>query len=282
MMVAFDDLIDLRRDLARNPNGGPRQSVALASKQAAVFHYYGPPVPASETDEVAYFKGIANFHAFVRDWGSGARGDGIMYWLGIGRSGKRYLLREPQSVLWHCGTGLNATAFAVHCMLGGDQRATPAMLASLNRTGRELTAVYKVPRARFFGHVELGTTASCPGTIMHDWLLPYRAGEEPEEPDMADGRWFPPEETGAPVGYWLGGGFYQYWQTRGGLTEFGYPRTNEYDVPDPTAVTGLRTIQVFDKMALGFHPELEEPYRVQPINLGMMALESGLIPSPGG
>jgi hypothetical protein len=203
-----------------------------------------------------------------------------MYWLGIGRSGTRYLLRNPGAVLWHCGTSLNTTGFSVHCMLGGQQRATPEMLDALNRTGAELTSLYGVRREHMYGHVELGTTGSCPGTIMHDWLLPYRAGAEPEVPDMADGRYFPPEETGASQGYWVGGGFYVYWVNRGGLLEFGYPRSNEYDIADAAAPGGKRTIQVFDKMVLGFHPELNEPYTVQPLNLGSMALEAGLIPPP--
>jgi hypothetical protein len=75
-----------------------------------------------------------------------------------------------------------------------------------------------------------------------------------------DGRFF---ETGFLV--W--GRFYEFFDSRGGLPVFGYPRSRLYLDED----LGL-WVQYFDNVRLEWHPELEEPYRVQ---LGLLGVQLG-------
>ena len=122
------DLIDIRGELQRNADGGPGQRVSLAAKRGVVVHYAGPradlarPVLEVLQSEAAYHCGK------VWGWGpAGGRctGMGLMYHLSIGPEGGKFLCRDIEAVLWHCGTWpKNAAALAVHVLIGGEQHVT--------------------------------------------------------------------------------------------------------------------------------------------------------------
>jgi len=81
------------------------------------------------------------------------------------------------------------------------------------------------------------------------------------------------------TGFFVGGGFYQFWITHGGLAIFGYPLSNEFQQADPTAPQGSRTIQVFERAVMEYWPE--DVY--QPIKLrlvGQDVLDAGIIEVP--
>jgi hypothetical protein len=266
----FDGAVDLRWSLQRNPQGGPNWRVPLAEKTGIVVHYNGGPVPGSVGDE-EWLRRVAGWHV-SRNWGDPStsaapiHGDGIMYHLGIGRDGTLYRLRDLESVLWHCGSWPeNRTHLSVFAVLGGDQRATPRQLATLQAVADEwIASSSNRHRADVIGHQEVDWTA-CPGTLQEDFVLRYR-----EVIDVTvDGKWFP--ETGC----YVGGAFWQYWVSKGGLMIFGYPLTDERDEPDPE--TGrLMTVQYFERAVFEWHPWNSPGYQVLLRRLGAEALEGSL------
>jgi hypothetical protein len=66
-----------------------------------------------------------------------------------------------------------------------------------------------------------------------------------------------------------GGAFLAYWQGHGGLSQFGYPISEEYDAVSPTDGKVYRT-QYFERARFEWHPELPDPYRV---SLGLLGVE---------
>lgn len=70
------------------------------------------------------------------------------------------------------------------------------------------------------------------------------------------------------TGHKLQGGFRQYWEAHGGLNQFGYPITEEYQ---ETAADGKSyTTQWFERARFEFHPENRPPYDVL---LGLLGRE---------
>jgi hypothetical protein len=75
------------------------------------------------------------------------------------------------------------------------------------------------------------------------------------DPHRADITYF------ALVGHTLWGGFRDYWQAHGGLGQFGYPITEEFDEVSPT--DGRRyTVQYFERARFEWHPKNNPPYDV--------------------
>jgi hypothetical protein len=260
-------LVDIRPQLATagRAGHGPRERRPLAHKRGLVLHYSGPPV-ATRANTLAVLQAEARYHV-GKDWSSAGQpavyGDGLMYHVAIGNDGTRYLCRDLEAVLWHCGAWpQNALALAVHLPIGGEQRATTAQLTALTTLIEEWRAISGTPREEVWGHCELQAT-SCPGTLMSDFIYPYRAGRLPRPEDgetpMSTGQWFP--ETG----HYVGGAFWQFWQARGGLSIFGYPLSNEL------REAGL-TVQYFERAVFEWHPTNPDPYKVLLRRLGAEAL----------
>jgi hypothetical protein len=263
----FQNAIDLRSSLERNPNGGPNWRVPLSEKTGMVVHYNGGPVP-SDVDDDEWLKWVSGWHV-QRDWRSNPTstelpiyGDGIMYHLGVGRDGNIYRLRDLDEVLWHCGSWPeNRTHISVFVVLGGNQRATSPQMTSLHAVADEwIRSGTNRTRDMVIGHQEVDWTA-CPGTLQEDFVLRYR-----EVIDMTvDGKWFPETEC------YVGGAFWQYWVNNGGLMIFGFPLTNERDEPDP--LTGhMMTVQYFERAVFEWHPENRPGYQVLLRRLGAAAL----------
>lgn len=254
-------LVDIRSNLVTRRQGdgpgGPFEVVPLARKRGVVVHYSGPPV-ARRTDTLAVLQSEASYHVgknWARAGDDVVYGDGLMYHVAIGDDGTKYLCRDLDAVLWHCGvTSWNRAALSVHVPIGGDQRATPAQLMSLTEVVDDWRALTGTSRSEVRGHQELSPT-SCPGTLMADFVYPYREGAS-----MATGQWF--NETG----FFVGGAFWEFWSMRGGLPIFGYPISNEL------RENGC-TVQYFERAIFEWHPENPEPYKVLLRRLGAEALE---------
>lgn len=248
--LGLTGLTDRRADLPRNARGGPNTQRPVASKLGIVLHYNGPAVPAT-MDDWALIRADAAYH-IAKDWSLGElgvqQGDGLMYHLAIARDGRAWLTRSFNDCLWHCGTIKNYSALAWMLVMGGNQRATVAQLDTLARLTNEAVAAGLTMPSTVRGHMEESAT-SCPGTLMKDFVIPYRAGAYPDGGAVADGQYF--HETG----YYVGGGFYRFWVDNGGLRIFGYPVSDEFATPDEWAPTGLRTIQVFERSVMEYWPE---------------------------
>ncbi|MGN6697559.1 MAG: hypothetical protein ACTHMR_05335 [Thermomicrobiales bacterium] len=81
----------------------------------------------------------------------------------------------------------------------------------------------------------------------------YQAAVAPAQP-LAGQAYF--QETG----HNLGGGFLDYWQTNGGLAQFGFPLTEEFEAPLGGS-TNYR-VQYFERARFEYHPENQPPYDV--------------------
>jgi hypothetical protein len=198
-----------------------------------------------------------------------------MYHMAVARDGTAWITRDFEASLYHCATAKNRSALAVFVVMGGMQRATAAQIATCARLAGDGIRAHGWDRADITGHMEESAT-SCPGTLMGDFILPFRAGiVRPGEPgdNMAEGQWF--DETK----HFVGGGFYAYWLTNGGLRIFGFPKSEEFDLADASAPGGKRTVQVFERAVFEFWPE--DPQ--QPIKLRLLgneAVAAGLIAVP--
>lgn len=257
------NLQDIRGMLATRADGGPNARVSLASKHGMIVHYSGPPVDLA-LPVLQVLQGEAVYHTSkVWGWsysGKPLYGDGLMYHLAIGPAGEVLLCRDFERVLWHCDAWPeNADALAVHLPIGGDQRATAAQLDALARVADEWLAAGHGTRADIKGHQEI-TPTSCPGTLMEDFVYPYRNGVE----RMASGQWFPETK------HYVGGGFWTYWNTRGGLAIFGYPLTDER--PERCEDGKVRTVQYFERAVFEYYPENPSTYQVLLRRLGAEAL----------
>lgn len=169
-------LIDIRHELARNANGGPGYSVPLSSKQGIAVHWSGPPVNLSRSDR-DIIRGEALYH-INKNWGGRqwVSGDGYMYHLTVTRDGEKLLCRDLEAVLWHCGKWPeNETFISVHVPIGEGQHATPKQLQALAEISDDFLQFRGLGKDRVRGHLELSQTA-CPGTLMADFVYPYRAG----------------------------------------------------------------------------------------------------------
>jgi hypothetical protein len=283
-------LIDIRHELPRNANGGPGYSVPLAQKYGVIVHYSGPPIDYNRTDR-AIIQSEAAYHV-GKDWdenpsnGRILKGDGYMYHIVIDRDGNKYLCRDLEAVLWHCGAWPeNEVALSIHLPIGGNQRATKAQLIALAEVIDDWGKAGHTTAAQVKGHREVSRT-DCPGTLMMDFVYPYRNGTiwdilgGKEEP-MADGVYF--SETNC----YIGGAMYKHWESTGGIIVHGYPITNELKeggfkmpdgspspaYPDLGLAEGERLVQYCERTKLVFYHDIQETtWRVQGADLGRQAL----------
>ena len=165
---------------------------------------------------------------------------------------------------WQANGGLARNGFP----LTGERRETL-------EDGREYTVQY-FERARFESHPEYAAP--------YDVLLGqfgrrvlrerfredvggYQRAVAPVAP-LADQSHF------AETGHNLGGRFLDYWRANGGLAQFGYPLTEEFDefgLAEPG--TGYR-VQYFERARLEYHPEhANTPYEVLLGQFGRAILE---------
>ena len=227
---------DLRGTLPRNQANARRwlSRRALDAVTKVIIHWNGPPTSA---DELRQLRGDADYH-IQKDWsddGSGVFGWGIMYHLGVGQSGRIYLLNDLEDVLWHVRDG-NPVSVGVICLLGKGQTPSASMLGSLRALVvwlvDERADLPNVGRTDVWGHGECGgmygggpnfrNNTECPGPDLLRWVRAYRTAlPEPAPQPGPRTQYFP--ETGKTVL----GGILDYFEAHGGLPEFGLPLTEE-------------------------------------------------------
>lgn len=262
-------MIDARSQLATATQGqggvvrGPYERIPLSAKRGVVVHYRG--VVTDVNAGLASFKSDATYHVgknWARNGETPVLGSGIMYHIGIDGQGNVYLLRDLDRVLWHCGAWpQNENTLAIQLPLGGSQRATNKQLAALNRVVDGWLAFTKAPATEVWGHQELSPT-DCPGTLMTDFVKPYR--NAPPAKPATEEREFDVPGIGR---FTVGGGFLRYWDAKGGLEVFGYPLSNE------TKEDGV-TVQYFERAVFEHRPgQWPDRWDVTLRRLGAEALE---------
>lgn len=254
------NIVDLRGQLHRNPNGGP--NATTTTRTGIVIHYNGPP---PNPDAVTQYTNDAVYHA-NKDWGQGNYGDGIMYHWGIGADGTAYQLRDENAALWHCGTQENYTALSINVNIGEGINATPEQIATLVALCDQKREQYGIDPSRVFGHQELSST-SCPGTLMNDFVYPYRAG------GMVVSDFVKFDQTGHGVE----GAIRVFFEHNGGVVVHGYPIS---DLVDDPFGGGLK-VQFFERSIMELHPENQHPNDVQVRRLGAQAAVAAGLSGPG-
>src|SRR5207302_9253882 len=83
---------------------------------------------------------------------------------------------------------------------------------------------------------------------------------QPTDPDVA---WF--QETG----HTLGGKIREYWEKYGGLRQFGFPLSEQFEEVSPTDGMSY-TVQYFERNRFELHPEKPAPYDVE---LGLLGAQ---------
>jgi len=172
---------------------------------------------------------------------------------------------------------------------GLDQFGYPVSEEFTDRTadGREhITQWFE--RARFEYYPEnQGTPYAVQLGLLGREATASRTGEAPFSPiaafpDTPDHRFF------AATGHSLNSGFKAYWETHGGLAQFGYPISEEFT--EKNQDTGQDyTVQYFERERFEYHPEFARtPYEVELGRLGaQVALARGypvngqVAPTPG-
>ena len=206
--------IDIRDQLATNPNGGPGYK-ASGQRLGTIIHYSAVNYPL-DRPILDILQSEANYHV-NKDWSTSAPtpvaegaappvptedwrgtphalatinepiggplyGDGLMYHISVDpQTGQAYLCRDLDAVLWHCGywgPGGNDSGYSVH-IPGGDQlNLTPEGLAGLTEVVTALSDQDGIPTNMVRGHQEVSPTG-CPGPLMDQFVKPFRAGAVP-------------------------------------------------------------------------------------------------------
>lgn len=189
-VMVISNMKDIRHRLQTSTEAprGPLRTTANKSG-GVVVHFRGVntnPAPGYDS-----FAADATYHVnknWARAGSTPVFGDGIMYHIGIGWDALKYHMRDLDRVLWHCGeTARNESTLAIQLPMGQGQRATPDMIQALKEVCDEWHAARGTTRDKTWGHSEV-TPTSCPGTLMEDFVRPYRAGTlgQPTPPPPAD------------------------------------------------------------------------------------------------
>ncbi|MDQ5822811.1 MAG: hypothetical protein M3441_01190 [Chloroflexota bacterium] len=102
---------------------------------------------------------------------------------------------------------------------------------------------------------------------VHDYHRVYGPNGAPNQRVGFNAIYFP--ETG----HWLGGIFHTIWRREGGLAEFGYPISEEFEELSPLD-GNVYTVQYFERAVFEWHREHESPHAVEFSHLGRWRYES--------
>jgi hypothetical protein len=174
--------IDLRGQIPGEPaaNRGAKEKA-----KGVVVHYNGAPggfagVAGGQVSVQQRYTNDANEH-MQRDWGGGAQVNGIQYHYGCWEDAI-YILRNPDAKLWHCRDGTaedsyNYSATAIQVPISTMERATARTLQTLRGFCDDELRRQGLSTREVRGHQEISST-DCPGSLMQDFVEPYRADDE--------------------------------------------------------------------------------------------------------
>lgn len=250
------------------------QERALSDITFQVCHYEAGGAVSdalTQAQEIAHIQTVAAFHqSDQKDFGGGAHGRTIEYTYGIFPSGRIYRLNRETLITWSHRNG-NRVGMATVLFLGVGQQPSQAMLATLTQHFDYTCsrADMRVARARTFGHGETnliygggpawGNDTDCPGAAL-PYVKQYRnATGGGGQPPMPDGQQNP-DANGyfIATGHSIGGAIADYWNSHGGIGEFGLPLEQESngDTFPYTLLPELKgfTVQRFERQALAWQP----------------------------
>lgn len=177
-------VVDLRGEIS----GKPKANQGTQKKtKGIVLHYNGDEdgitgVASGQRTPREVYDADASWH-IQKDWGGGARANGIQYHYGVWDD-TVYILRDPDSRLWHCGDGITTTsrnysATAVNVPISFRERATERTLKTLAAFCAEELGKQDLTRAAVLGHKEVPNAqpTQCPGPLVEQFLKPFRNGE---------------------------------------------------------------------------------------------------------
>lgn len=167
-------IVDLRGQMP----GSPAANQGAANKtEGCTIHWNGPPTRVKTKEQaIQLWKNDAAFHMRI-DWGGGARANGIQYHYGVWDD-TLYILRDYAAILWHCGnTHYNTRSPAINVPIGTGERAPAETLRTLAAAVERINSDWGVAKRAVFGHQEI-TPTECPGTLMADFVRPFRAGKD--------------------------------------------------------------------------------------------------------
>lgn len=251
------NIIDIRDQLPTNPSGGSQQTEP--NKKGTVLHYSAVNY-AADRSMMDILTSEANFHI-----GPYLGEAGLAYHYSVDpQTGEVYLCRDEDAVLWHCGywgTPGNANGVAVHVPGGSDLVMSDAGVAGLVALLGYLEQKYGYGHDMLKGHQEVSPTA-CPGPLMQQIVLPYRAGQlvpNPLPPPIQ------PDDFLHLNGFIIGGGFKRrYLSTPEYLPAFGLPTSDEMQatITDADGTKHDRTVQFFERDVFQFESENAPPFDV--------------------
>jgi hypothetical protein len=150
-----------------------------------VAHFNGPPVATNRLAMPGLMEQLRIDVGWQMQKGwagvpSGA--DGLQYHYVIGANGEILQTRELTSSLWHCGhSKANPKGIAIHVPIGLNEKTMQYQQPTGEQKQSMLTLIhtlcqeFNIPRQKVLGHVELGTTAYCPGTPLMEAVKQYRS-----------------------------------------------------------------------------------------------------------
>lgn len=169
--------------------GSPASNLGSQAKTPGrlVVHYSGPDGSMYQrfrAGQISLFDLIAwetryQMTPNLYDWGFTA--NGMMYHEVVWED-TVYIVRNPDAKLYHCADGVspnswNFSARSIHLPIVEGQRASRRTLQTLTERCDDLIKASGYnSRNRTLGHKEISSTA-CPGTLMTDFVVQYRAGK---------------------------------------------------------------------------------------------------------
>lgn len=149
----------------------PRKATWMTRPVSAInkiaFHHDAEWRPHSY-DSLARIKAQANYH-INKDWGGGARGDGLMYAFQVDNVGDVFITRDFEHVLWAVGDANYSTVSGCwHGTLG--QKPTREQIEAMQKIAVVLTTKcpeFPAGRGQVLGHKEVpGNSTACNGEFL--------------------------------------------------------------------------------------------------------------------
>jgi len=162
---------DVRNKLPRNGTYMRRPLSAITQFSIHWDAMYRP----HDYDSVTRYVGEAQMH-INKDWGGGARGDGLMYHIKIDNVGTVFQCRDFEDVLWNVGGNANYWTLAVCFDCGADQQPTREQIEAFQALMVELCTQhpeFPAEQNNVYGHRDFNPT-QCPGDRIEQAVNEFR------------------------------------------------------------------------------------------------------------
>jgi hypothetical protein len=193
------NILDLSAPIAALPRkrGAEHLPLRTEDEDSITLHYSGVVyADRSEAAELARIIDEAAYH-LGKNWAKAGQppiyADRMMYELVVLTGGRIVRTNRERVQLWHAGNKTaNARSYSIHWMLGKGQALSAAQRASTIALLDALRADGDIPRSDVFGHNEwprtrgvpqrmttyrlLAGQSECPGSLLHKFIVDYRAG----------------------------------------------------------------------------------------------------------